>query len=149
MRKRCPRCGVEKDCSEFYKNARRKDGLQPYCKRCHKDTNNEWYANSEKRRTDIKRRRKAHIEMLQEHLRQHLIDNPCVDCGESDLVVLDLDHRDGESKVKEVAKLIRDQVSLEKFQAEIAKCDTRCANCHRRMTARRHGAWWRSKDIAV
>jgi ferredoxin len=25
---------------------------------------------------------------------------------------------------------------------EIAKCDVRCANCHRRVTAER-GSWWR------
>ena len=32
--KRCSTCGVEKDATEFSRNATRKDGLQSYCKAC-------------------------------------------------------------------------------------------------------------------
>lgn len=35
--KRCPRCGQLKSESEFYKNARMKDGLTIHCKNCHKN----------------------------------------------------------------------------------------------------------------
>jgi len=32
--KRCSKCGIEKDESEFYKNSKMKDGLQSKCKEC-------------------------------------------------------------------------------------------------------------------
>ena len=32
--KKCPKCQIEKEDSEFYKNSKRKDGLRAYCKSC-------------------------------------------------------------------------------------------------------------------
>jgi hypothetical protein len=56
----------------------------------------------------------------------------CVDCGEGDPVVLDFDHR--ADKRGDVSKLAAWGVSIATLQREIAKCDVRCANCHRRRT---------------
>lgn len=39
--KRCPKCRLEKDVSEFGKDARSKDGLYTYCKACHNAKSNE------------------------------------------------------------------------------------------------------------
>jgi hypothetical protein len=39
-------------------------------------------------------------------------------------------HRDGDDKVNTVAFLIKNGFSLEKVQAEIAKCQALCSNCH-------------------
>lgn len=64
----------------------------------------------------------------------YLLDHPCVDCGETDWQVLEFDHRDAVTKVKGVADLVHNH-SWASVQAEIAKCDVRCANCHRRKTA--------------
>lgn len=58
----------------------------------------------------------------------------CVDCGEMDPVVLDFDHIGG--KTFNVARM-SGRTSYEALRAEIAKCEIRCANCHRKMTARR------------
>ena len=58
----------------------------------------------------------------------------CVDCGNKNLSVLDLDHVRG-VKVNSIARL--KWMALPKLFAEIAKCETRCANCHRLMTAAR------------
>jgi hypothetical protein len=60
----------------------------------------------------------------------------CVDCGEKDLQVLDFDHVRG-VKTKHVSRLIYRAVSFQALYAEIDKCEVRCANCHRRVTARR------------
>ena len=35
--KRCRRCKVTKDTSEFHRYARNRDGLQPYCRHCKRD----------------------------------------------------------------------------------------------------------------
>jgi hypothetical protein len=57
---------------------------------------------------------------------------PCVDCGEDDHAVLDFDHvgvkRGG------VVELAYREYSIASLQREIAACQIRCANCHRRRT---------------
>lgn len=77
----------------------------------------------------------------------HLQQNPCVDCGETDPVVLDFDHRDENTKSFSVANGVSKRVSLEALIAEIAKCDIRCANCHRRRTAVQFN-WFKYREAA-
>jgi hypothetical protein len=63
----------------------------------------------------------------------------CVDCGLDDILVLEFDHVRG-VKERNVSKLVREGRSLRRLQAEIAKCDVRCASCHRRRTVERRVA---------
>ncbi len=65
----------------------------------------------------------------------HLHTHPCIDCGESDPVVLEFDHRENTKKISAVAEMIGHNCGWEKIKTEIEKCDVRCANCHRRRTA--------------
>jgi hypothetical protein len=67
----------------------------------------------------------------------YLTSHPCVDCGEEDPVVLEFDHR--ENKEFEIGSTVRMGVGIPRLMAEIAKCDVRCANCHRRKTYRERG----------
>lgn len=47
--KKCSKCKIEKELSDFNKNKVRKDGLQSYCKGCKKEYKGQWYkANKEK-----------------------------------------------------------------------------------------------------
>jgi hypothetical protein len=56
-------------------------------------------------------------------------------------MVLDFDHlRD---KKLEVSTLARRGARIATIAAEIAKCQVRCANCHRRKTAKERG-WYRT-----
>ena len=66
-----------------------------------------------------------------------LAERGCADCGERDLVVLDFDHIDG--KVANVSSLVRSGCRLATVVTEIARCEVRCANCHRRRTRERGG----------
>ena len=67
----------------------------------------------------------------------HLKANPCVDCGETDAIVLEFDHvRDKDFNLSDAA---RKGVSMKKLKDEIAKCEVRCSNCHRRKTYERSG----------
>jgi hypothetical protein len=76
--------------------------------------------------------RKERIEYLVEYFLEH----PCVDCGETDPLVLEFDHR--EDKSFNISEGLRDR-SWQSILDEIEKCDVVCANCHRRRTARRGG----------
>jgi hypothetical protein len=58
-----------------------------------------------------------------------------VDCGEDDIVVLEFDHlRDKRHNVSAMTTELWHHI-----EAEIAKCEVVCANCHKRRTDWRHG----------
>lgn len=58
----------------------------------------------------------------------------CVDCGETDPVVLDFDHKDPATKQFNIGAHGA-SYGWARTLEEIAKCDVRCANCHRRRHA--------------
>lgn len=64
----------------------------------------------------------------------YFANNPCVDCGEADRDVLEFDHRNPALKKGSVCEMAHRCVS--RAEVEAAKCDVRCANCHRRRHAR-------------
>lgn len=91
-----------------------------------------------------RRQHKRDRTMCQIAAYEYLATHPCIDCGETDLAVLDFDHRDRSTKTAAIAVLIR-RGKVAPLLAEIAKCDVRCANDHRRKTAREFGyARWTS-----
>ncbi len=117
--------------SDFHKSRGRRDGLQSYCRECSTRNQRRWL----KRHRDVRHRytrsvRQKHVLRKMEYLRGR----SCVDCGETDPLVLEFDHRSGKSK--NVADLVRSTVSWKRIEQEMAKCEIRCANCHRRKTAR-------------
>jgi len=77
------------------------------------------------------------------YIKAHLEANPCVDCGETDIVVLEFDHI-GDDKQFSISDAVRHGYGMAKIKAEIAKCEVRCANCHRKKTYERGG--WTHKD---
>lgn len=66
----------------------------------------------------------------QQRISEYLIGKSCIDCGESDPVVFEFDHVRG-TKHKAISRL-RCNASWDTILVELAKCDIRCANCHRR-----------------
>jgi hypothetical protein len=129
--KRCSKCLKEKLLPEFNRYGRSKDGRQPYCRICAKDY---FTARREEIVPMIQARKRDRKDQLTRYVRAYLLEHPCVDCGEADPVVLEFDHVRG-AKVAHVSRLVKRAVSLARLQAEMAKCDVRCANCHRRRTA--------------
>jgi len=61
-----------------------------------------------------------------------LEDSRCTDCGEEDPAVLDFDHNG--PKRRSVLSLAWADYSVQVIRAEIANCEVRCTNCHRRRT---------------
>lgn len=76
---------------------------------------------------------KLRKQMIEKFLVEYLLFHPCVDCGHDDIRVLEFDHVRGK-KLANISRMVF-QKSLEKVKQEIAKCEVRCANCHRIQTA--------------
>lgn len=142
--KRCGRCTENVSLSEFGKNRSRTDGLQSECKACrvvvrsawyekHKDSHNSRVRDRAQEKPAAKLRRKRNREFVADYLRAH----PCVDCGETDIVVLQFDHQG--NKTAQISDLLQRECSLKRIQDEIAKCEVVCANDHARRTARAFG----------
>jgi hypothetical protein len=134
--KLCARCKTEKQASDFALRNKAKGTFQPYCKICRKDMDAKiWQENAAFRERKLSRTKGYRLRNRQFVL-QYLLQHPCVDCGESDPIVLDFDHQ--RDKKKGVASMM-ESATTEALQEEILKCEVRCANCHRRKTAKDRG----------
>lgn len=139
--KKCSSCKIEKEENEFGFKNKAFGRLQPFCKECNKVKSKEYYNSNreEHKRETIKRKKKVIFEnrkLLYDYYSSH----PCIDCGEKDPMVLELDHI--KDKDMAVSKAVGRGWSKERILAEIAKCEVRCANCHRRKTAKQQG-WYK------
>ena len=121
-------------------------GVSGECKQCKKLYNQDHYAKTKDRWKDTRaEQRESGVLKSQMFLREYLLQHPCVDCGETDLMVLEFDHLPQFQKIKDVTRLIGSNKLL---VDEVAKCEVRCANCHRRKTFERSGiGWWRQPDL--
>lgn len=135
--RRCGRCELEKPLDDFAWRRKKKGQRDNYCRLCRAAYKQEHYAANRQQYIDSAMRRKREvvterIAFLVGYLREH----PCVDCGETDPIVLEFDHlRD---KKFSIASGLRDR-EWQSVLDEMAKCEVVCANCHRRRTAKRGG----------
>ena len=102
----------------------------------------QWYHDN------IERERKKHIEYNKKNkplaklsrqrvyernkawVMQYKAQRGCISCGVSNPLVLEFDHRNPAEKSFTIG--VRwPNISLEALQKEVAKCDVRCANCHK------------------
>lgn len=96
-----------------------------------------WYEkNKVERRKQIRQANKIAIARNRVYVDDYLKEHPCIDCGEQDIIVLDFDHVVGQKRYN-VSRMQSMAVSLSALKKEIAKCEVRCANCHRRITHKR------------
>lgn len=63
---------------------------------------------------------------------EYLIKHPCVDCGETDIRVLEFDHQ--RDKTVSIGQMLTGWYGVDTIQSEIEKCEVVCANCHKRRT---------------
>lgn len=139
----CTKCKIEKELSDFNKNKSKKDGYNNICRVCSNANSKKYY--QENKEEHIKTVRLISDNNLKNNRRllfEYYQDNPCIDCGEDNPVVLECDHRDDEEKFKNVSKLVSGGYSWKVIEKEINKCDVRCANCHRIRTAEQLG-WYK------
>ena len=130
---KCCRCKKEKEDSCFNFKYKKLGIRAKACKECtrlevrtHYRNNHEYYISKANHRNREIR------ESNRNYVWKYLSTHPCVDCGESDPVVLEFDHL--KNKIDCIARLKRSN-GMTSLNNEIDKCEVRCANCHRRKTA--------------
>jgi hypothetical protein len=135
--RRCGRCRELKPVDQFAWRRIERGQRDNMCRPCRSAYGKEHYLANRQRYIDAEARRKqARAEERMVYLIDFFRSHPCVDCGESDPMVLEFDHV-GVKKFN-VAKGLRDR-PWQSALDEIEQCEVVCANCHRRRTASRGG----------
>lgn len=134
----CSRCGATRPVTDFHIRFRATGERQTWCRDCMAAYKREWYLINRKHQLGrVKDNRAQATRINQDRAWAFLGAHPCVDCGETDPVILQFDHvRD---KRLDVGYMLSAGFRWEVIEVEIAKCQVRCANCHRRKTAREQG----------
>jgi len=146
--KKCSRCKIDKELSEYNKNKSKPDGLQTFCRECAHEKFKDYYeSNKDYHKQAIYDRR----DKLKNKSRAFLVDyfqtHSCVDCQNSDIRVLEFDHLG--NKIKGVGRLVAEGYSLEVIKEEISKCEVRCRNCHQIKTFERMGGTWHDQYLTT
>jgi len=134
----CNLCQTKKTIYTFAWKSKINKIRQSYCKDCQKIRSKaHYYNNKEKYIEKAKVRNHRILSLIQNYVWDYLSGHPCVDCGENDIVVLEFDHE--RDKLYNLSEIIKRRSSLGLVKSEIEKCVVRCANCHRRKTAKTFG----------
>ncbi len=130
----CTKCGVIKEFPAYFQPMRKFGKIgqiktSRICKACHsKSVRIARTADLDKYKETQKRNRcnvtLRNMRLVVKYLNSH----PCVDCGETDWLVLQFDHVRGKKSFNISYRL--GSYKWETIKAEIDKCDVRCANCH-------------------
>jgi hypothetical protein len=140
--RRCGKCRMVLPITAFNRHGA---GHQWWCRECFRTYFRERGDLHRSQSGAALRRRK---EAARGYVRSQLMNQPCLDCGQSDPVVLEFDHM--REKLKDISAMAAGGASLMALQSEIEKCEVVCVNCHRHRTARRGNwrraskSWWRT-----
>lgn len=75
-----------------------------------------------------KKRKQAIYLRNRNFVKKYLMTHPCIDCGNTDIRVLEFDHVRG---IKNYTVSNMQYRSISSIKHEIEKCEVRCANCHK------------------
>ena len=138
--KHCKKCNKILNVESFNKNSKKKDGLQTQCRDCQNSNNRNHYArNKEVYKSNSRKWKFERKKVFYTWLKT----KQCVDCGISDIRVLEFDHVRGK-KSFDISRKISGLL-FEELKKEISKCDIVCSNCHKIRTAEREN-WYKFLD---
>ena len=123
---KCSRCGEVKPASHFYTNRRGHNGLGAYCRICHRA----YFASRPKINAE---RTKQYRAEKRSYVQAEKVRRGCAECGECHPACLEFHHLDAAEKSDNLAKMVDSQRPYAVLDAEMAKCEVLCSNCHRKM----------------
>lgn len=143
--KTCKTCKENKSVSDFATNNTKPDGLNWQCRTCQSAYFKEYYKNNKKKHVSrVRVVNERTRQKLHEFLAAYFENNPCVECGEDNILVLEIDHINNKSKngkAFSMGEARRNGISLRKVKKELERCQVLCANCHRVKTAHESNSW--------
>lgn len=134
--KKCSRCGIEKDVSEFSPHARYADGLNCWCKSCVREyakityTNKKDYYKTYGKDHELEHRRHNRTWHMNKRMRIEYRKTDCAKCGEQRRYVIDFHHIDPSIKKFSISTMAL-KYSGDILDNEIKKCVCLCRNCHK------------------
>ena len=142
MKKACTRCGLELDAEKDFNWKYKARGIRhSRCKSCMSQVCKQHYKENKPSYIERNRLRKPLVrEENQRRIAAYLACHSCVDCGKTDIRVLEFDHVRG-NKSGDISRMVQEGYSWATIEAEISKCEVRCVNCHRVKTVERSGFW--------
>jgi len=146
--KTCSKCGETKPLTDFFVKDKKTGRLHAQCKACYKLHRQSFYKDHYAKYKPLYlarakvRREKLRLE-FHTNMLAYLSNKCCVDCGENDIRVLELDHIDPSSKRFNISQAVRLGFSWNDVLAEIKKCRILCANCHKKRTAQQFD-WYKA-----
>jgi hypothetical protein len=82
---------------------------------------------------------KQNHKKVREFVFNYLLQNPCIDCGETNVLALEFDHL--HSKKFNIGTAVGNNLLSTKIKSEIKKCVIRCSSCHRIKTHQEQNSW--------
>lgn len=127
----CKICLQLKDSCEFARK-----GLSRFrsdCRDCYNQKRRNAYEQNSKIKNGYKSRNEQRRWDFHRQITNYLLQHPCVDCGETNILTLEFDHV--ELKNHTIGQMVKK--TWEVIWNEIEKCQVRCASCHRIKTHER------------
>ena len=143
--KRCSHCNNELSLDKFGWNNKLRNKKHSWCKECHKIYSKKHYQDNICRYYPMKvaRKKQRRIE-VRLFLFNYFKTHPCIECNETNPILLDFDHVDPKTKIHTISHWTK-YGTLSKIKLEIPKCVVRCVRCHRLRTAKQYN-WY--ADVA-
>lgn len=123
----CTKCLVDQPLDSFHFKCKIKGTRKPRCKSCSAEFHRAHY---QANKNAYKASRTALKSKLIDWFRTYKETHPCADCGvQYHYYTMQFDHV-ADNKEFDVSQMLSVTTSRQRIEAEMAKCELVCANCH-------------------
>ena len=113
-----------------------------------KEYHEKWYSQNRGERVAQVAKRKRGIREWMRTLKESLSCERCGLSGQDNAWALEFHHRDPQDKVSLVSTMVASGMAKKRIEAEIAKCEIVCSNCHRKAVEEGEDSIWISAGKA-